>query len=292
MAKRRSFEESKGAASASRDRWPRRTHGKLLATAWERPALGREASPRLAARFLPTGIGRLGLLGAYPADSQDDDFIYCTRTGGEGYSSFDTYYYTAVFEGDYRDTPGYETGFGDFLKANQPDLYYRHAFCFFEVTRPEAEAKRFRRQRTQEREGYRVVGTNWRPNGAGKRSDGFASRPIRDIRISVPSSPYDVRVCVRDHECEDGDRVRVSVGGRPLLSVEIVNEWACEAVSLREGRHDIELFAVNGTGFKGDCSHVDGNTGELRVAGEDSQTQSWRHRGGKGSSASIVVTVE
>ena len=84
---------------------------------------------------------------------------------------------------------------------------------------------------------------------------------------------------------------RVSVNGSAPLGGEIFNEWNCRSISLREGRHDMELYAVNGTGYKGNCSHIDGNTGELRVTGEDSQTQSWRHRGGKGSKANIEVTV-
>ena len=123
-------------------------------------------------------------------------------------------------------------------------------------------------------------------------AESFARRPLADFRIAIPASPYDVEVCIRDHECEDGDRVRVSVNGIELMSEEIVNAWMCRTVPLGEGRHDIELFAVNGTGFKGeDCSHADANTGEIRVTGEDTQTQSWRHRGGAGSSAGIEVTV-
>ena len=236
--------------------------------------------------------GLAGFAGTHSVLAQDDDFVYCTRTGGEEYSTFDTYYYTAVFEGDYGYTLGYENDFRDFLKANQPDLYYRHSYCFFEEAQADAEAELLRRQRAQERKGYRAVGTNWNPNSGGNRTDRFASRPIRDFQVSVPRTPYEVQVCVRDHQCEDGDRVRVSVDGKYLLAVEIFNEWSCRSVSLGEGPHDIELYAVNGTGYKGDCSYADGNTGELRVTGEDSQTQSWRHRGGKGSSANILVTVE
>jgi len=120
----------------------------------------------------------------------------------------------------------------------------------------------------------------------------FSPQPLRDFRISVPGSPYGVEVCVRDHECEDGDRVRVSINGIVLLDEEIVNAWSCRTLTLREGRHDIELFAVNGTGYKGEnCNHADANTGEIQVTGEDSQTQTWRHRGRAGSSAAIEVTV-
>ena len=237
-------------------------------------------------------VGLPGFMATNPALARDDDYIYCSRTGGEEYSIFDVYYYTAIFQGDYGSTLGYENDFHDFLKANQPDHFYRHSYCFYGETREDAEAAALRSRMANEREGYRVVRTNWTPNGAGRGADGFTSVPIADFRISVPRSPYDVEVCVRDHECEDGDRVRVSVNGTRLLGGEIVNDWSCRAVSLREGRHDIELYAVNGTGYRGDCSYLDGNTGELRVTGEDSRTQSWRHRGGKGSSAKITITVQ
>ena len=236
-------------------------------------------------------LGTLGLLGTHPAVAQED-YIFCSRTGGEEYSIFDTYYYTAVFQGDYLDTLGYENDFYDFLKANQPDRFYVNSHCFYEETRADAEADLRRRQRADELNGNRVIRTNWSPVAVGGGADAFTTRNIRDFRISVPASPYDVRVCVRDHECEDGDRVRVSVNANELLGGEITNDWQCETVILHEGRHDIELYAINGTGFKGNCSYIDENTGELRVTGNDSQTQSWRHRGGKGSKANIVVTVQ
>ena len=39
------------------------------------------------------------------------------------------------------------------------------------------------------------------------------------------------------------------------------------------------------------CNHADMYTGEIRVTGEDGQTQSWRHRGGAGSGADLEVVV-
>lgn len=50
--------------------------------------------------------------------------------------------------------------------------------------------------------------------------------------------------------------------------------------------------AVNGTGRKGNCSYANVNTGEIRVEGKTGETQSWRHRGGAGSSANIIVNVK
>ena len=187
----------------------------------------------------------------------------------------------------------YENDFYDYLESRgfQPDI--TESYCFFESTLPEGEQALLRDVEDARRDGYTVLQTGWRPVGSAASADEpFSPQPLRNFRITVPASPYDVQVCVRDHECEDGDRVRVSINGIELLDDEIVNAWSCRTLALREGRHDIELFALNGTGYKReDCNHADMNTGEIRVTGEDSQTQSWRHRGGAGSSAAIEVTV-
>ena len=230
---------------------------------------------------------------AKPAHAQEDDYIYCARAGGEGYSTFDTYYYTAVILGDYGATLGHENDFHDYLKSNDPALNLHGSYCYYESSSAAAEESRRSHMAATRDRGYRVVPTNWTPaTGGGRTGAGsFSTRPIQDFHISVPATPYELQVCARDHECEDGDRIRVSVNGSAVLGGEIFNAWSCTSVSLREGRHDIELYAVNGTGYKGDCSYVDGNSGELRVTGQDSQTQSWRHRAGKGSRARLVVTV-
>ena len=226
--------------------------------------------------------------------AQAEEYIHCSRIGGDRHSSWDSYYYTAVFAGDYGSTQGHENDFHDFLKANEPKRYFVHSHCFYEETRRESESRLFQRMEEDARKGYRVMRTGWVPDASGGRSQegAFTPQPIQDFRISIADSPYEVEVCVRDHQCEDGDRVRVSVNGSVLLSGEIFNSWQCRMISFGQGRHEIELHAVNGTGYKGDCSYADGNTGELRVAGQDSETQSWRHRGGKGSSAKIVVKVQ
>lgn len=219
-----------------------------------------------------------------------DDYIYC-HASNEPHSD-SGWYYTAIFKGDYSYTVPYEKDFGDFLEDNEPETILRYISCSYEKTQDKAEFELRYSQEQLELRGRRVVSTNWAPTGGGQSdSRSFSERAIRDFEIWVPDSPYDVQVCVRDHECEDGDRVRVSVDGKELLAGEIIREWNCRGVRLREGRHDIELYAVNGTGYKGNCSYADGNTGEIRVTGGHSQTQSWRHRGGEGSSANIVVTV-
>ena len=119
------------------------------------------------------------------------------------------------------------------------------------------------------------------------------STPLRDVNVTIPAScPRQVQVCVRDHECEDGDQIRVSVNGSVIFSGELFNAWNCQNVPVQQGTNRFELFAINGTGFKGNCSHTDANTGEIVVTGGNTRgTQSWRHRGGAGSQANLNVTV-
>ncbi len=230
-------------------------------------------------------------LAATVAHAQDDDHIYCLQYHRDiGVTEI---YYSGVFRGDFGSTLRYENAFYDYLERRgfRPDI--TESYCFFDPTLAEAEQSLLSDVEDARRIGYTVEMTEWRPEGSAVPADEpFSPRPLRDFRITVPESPYDVEVCLRDHECEDGDRIRLSINGIALLDEEIVNAWSCRTVTLREGRHDIALFAVNGTGYKGDdCSHADANTGEIRMTGDDSQTQTWRHRGGAGSSAHLEVVV-
>ena len=128
-------------------------------------------------------------------------------------------------------------------------------------------------------------------HGASSPSGESAATPLRDFHVAVARGDRTVSVCVRDHECEDGDRVRIDVNGRAVFSGEIVNAWACRSVPVSAGRNSIELYAINGTGRKGNCSYADENTGQIRVEGLGVDTQGWKHRGGAGSRANLMVTV-
>ena len=117
--------------------------------------------------------------------------------------------------------------------------------------------------------------------------------PVEDVNVTIPAScARQVQVCVRDHECEDGDQVRVSLNGSVIFSGELFNAWDCQNVPVRQGANRFELFAINGTGFKGNCSHRDVNTGEIVITGGNTRgNQSWRHSGGTGSHANLNVTI-
>ena len=113
---------------------------------------------------------------------------------------------------------------------------------------------------------------------------------IRDFPMKIKGATGSLEICVRDHECEDGDKISVDVEGRTIFSGEIVNGWDCQTIEVRGGEiYEVELTALNGTGYKGNCSYADANSGEIRVTGENTETQGWRHRGGVGSKARLIV---
>ena len=119
----------------------------------------------------------------------------------------------------------------------------------------------------------------------------LGERGLSDFPVQIEGESGMIDICVRDHECEDGDAISVDVEGRNVFSGEIVNDAKCSTLEVEAGRdYVIELTALNGTGFKGACNFADANTGEIVVRGLDAQTQVWRHRQGAGSLARIVVT--
>ena len=119
---------------------------------------------------------------------------------------------------------------------------------------------------------------------------GSSDQAIQDFSMKIKGTTGTLKICVRDHECEDGDKISVDVNGRTIFSGEIDNDWDCYNLTVWSGEsYAVELTAINGTGYKGDCSYRDENTGEIRVTGENTETQVWRHRGGAGSKARIIV---
>ena len=126
---------------------------------------------------------------------------------------------------------------------------------------------------------------------AGSSGQGsWSDQDIQDFPMKIKGTTGTLKICVRDHQCEDGDKISVNVDGRTVFSGEIDNAWDCYTLTVWAGEsYAVELTALNGTGYKGDCSYEDENTGEIRVTGENTETQVWRHRGGAGSKAHIIV---
>lgn len=105
-----------------------------------------------------------------------------------------------------------------------------------------------------------------------------------------------IAVGIRDHACEDGDRVSIFIGDgygdrAVFTDTEIFNRWQERLVAVRAGYYyQVRAVAVNGTGFKGACSHRDGNTGEMRVRSNLSTViDTWEAPGGSQSAGIINV---
>ena len=225
---------------------------------------------------------------------QDGPPVYCIYLDydRDNRSATERVFYSDVFRaGEY--TPNvYRWGrqFRDFLRANYR-LFdpYRDALCFTEDHPGESYSKLESDKRNARSRGNDVIVTRWAPDYL---EEGIEEKPIRDFHVVVSRRTETLTVCIRDHECEDGDRVTVAVNGENwFYDEEITNDWICESTYVSAGRHSIELLAENGTGFKGECSFRDGNTGEIRVQGETIETQTWKHRSGAGSKANIIVTL-
>lgn len=208
------------------------------------------------------------------------EHVFCISQDIQG----ETRYYSAIFLEDYSEINRWKRDFVNYLDDQDADPDLSSTYCFFGRRLPSAERKYDDHARGDDNM-YDVVHTNWAP-------DNFSDMPLQDFNIEVPSRRQEIEVCVRDHECEDGDRIRVSVNGGRIFSGEIDNDWDCDTVDVSEGDNRVELYAINGTGRKGNCSYADVNTGEIRVEGKNTETQSWRHRGGAGSSARIIVTID
>ena len=236
-----------------------------------------QKNARCAAAALLLGMGIFSMSGS---DVAAEDNVFCVSQDVQG----DTRYYSAIFIEDYSESDRWKREFVNYLYGQNfdPDLF--SPYCFFEDSLSSAE-RSYDDHFQVDDVIFDAVRTNWAP-------DNFSNMPLQDFNIRVSSYRQEIEVCVRDHECEDGDKVRVSVNGSRIFSGEIDNDWVCDTVDANEGDNRVELYAVNGTGRKGNCSYADVNTGEIRVEGKNTETQSWRHRGGAGSSASIIVTID
>lgn len=131
-------------------------------------------------------------------------------------------------------------------------------------------------------------------SGASAAGDDFRFDGLRNF--TVDSSR--LRVCVSDYECEDGDRVSVSINNQPIFyNHEILNTPSCRNVDLNDlsstgtafsgESFSIRLIANNGTGYKGHCSHKNVNTGKISISGGGGSDQ-WSIRGGGGTSSSVT----
>ena len=100
---------------------------------------------------------------------------------------------------------------------------------------------------------------------------------IADWDISVASASSNVDVCVRDHACEDGDQIRVSIDGQVIHNGEIFNTPSCYKYPVIAGRtYNMEIYNINQDGGK--CSGSNSvNTGEVTIRGLNLRRRQWDH---------------
>lgn len=163
-----------------------------------------------------------------------------------------------------------------------------------DIMRLREKEKAEQRKRRQQAERY--LDRHVDPNSLGYSAS--ALQNWRDITTTAIDGSPVLQVCIRDHECEDGDILNVWVNGRPVIADELRNEASCTLERVPAGNNRIQVYAPNGTGHKGQCSFADANTGEISVSGVDSamnpintQRQQWQLRAKAGSSSSINVYV-
>ena len=125
------------------------------------------------------------------------------------------------------------------------------------------------------------------------------------INVTIPAASAvgdrgTITIKVRDHACEDGDRVAISVWNahsrvwHEIFRGEIFNEWQTRTYEVTAGYHYIvDVFALNGTGFKGNCSFADVNTGEVFISNvnDSGSGARWETTGGAGSRTAVNVHV-
>ena len=258
--------------------------------------LRRKGPPKLMMAGAMLALFGGGLTAAPVQAASNNDYFYC-QVGAERITDDGVeliHYYSDVFIGDRRGSGISEINdFQDYVEEQLPDGFYidvkNPGICNAVDTAEEAEREiEFHIQAFKS--GFarnsltppKVVRTGWSAE---------SEIPLQDFNITVPASDQELQICVRDYACIDGDEISVTLDGSRIFSGELYGNWDCQRVGTSAGRHPLELYAINDTGGKGGCPNMV-NTGEIRIEGKNSQTQSWRHGGRRGSSVNVIVEVK
>lgn len=114
----------------------------------------------------------------------------------------------------------------------------------------------------------------------------------QNFNITVPVDKRHITLCVRDFGCEDGDKVEVSVNSNVIFSGEIYSVAICKnEIKVNEGDNVIELYAINGTGGKGNCPN-NINTGEVTIHGKNVESQSWHQLAQEKETATLKIKID
>ena len=109
------------------------------------------------------------------------------------------------------------------------------------------------------------------------------------LNINTPKNELEVRICVRDHACEDGDIIQLSINNNEVFKGEIYRQSSCVIVPVHSGENDLRLQAINGTGGKNISCTEQINTGQVIIQSINWESAKWRLSPGESSYAKVRI---
>ena len=109
------------------------------------------------------------------------------------------------------------------------------------------------------------------------------------FRINTPRDEPEIRICVRDHSCVDGDIVTLFFNSQKVFKGEIYGQLSCVIVPVHPGENDLRLFANNGGGKSPDCSTEQINTGQIIIQSINWKSAKWGLSPGDSSHSKVRI---
>jgi len=112
------------------------------------------------------------------------------------------------------------------------------------------------------------------------------------IRADDPVLGSEIFVDVWDHDCEDGDEIRVSLVGVGFEDFQLTKTKQTRRLGYVSPGRDavVEITALNGTGYLGSCNHANVNTGAIVVRDNDNSVRrNWQMEAQAGTRSRIVI---
>ena len=109
--------------------------------------------------------------------------------------------------------------------------------------------------------------------------------------VDVPRNNQTVDICVRDYGCVDGDKISLSINSQEVFKGELFWENTCVSSKVNAGDNTITMYAINGTGGKGNCPN-NVNTGEISIGKLNWEKRQWGLSPNTERSATLQINVK
>ena len=109
--------------------------------------------------------------------------------------------------------------------------------------------------------------------------------------VDVPANNQTVDICVRDYGCVDGDKISLFINSQEVFEGELFWENTCVSSGVNAGDNTIIMYAINGTGGKGNCPN-NVNTGEISIGKLNWETRQWGLPPNTKKSATLQINVK